>query len=147
MSHMYMNEEILNLFQRLCDVMCELKGISYHTGNFLDNQAKRVKKVFGDMPISPLTSNYILRDLSASTLENSTEYFPNTSYGVDAGNASEQVEVNKNFHFCLTLSYAYELFEIYIKELLKIIEKHDKPTFVEIGNNLWGKDQEKPFVT
>ena len=95
------------------------------------------------MPVSPLTSNYLLRDLSATSLDDSREYFHSSSYGVEIENAPEQIETNKNFYFCLTLSYAYELFEIYIKELLRIIEKHDKTTFIENGNNLWEKDKEK----
>lgn len=139
-----MQKEILTLTNSLFEVLSQLKGINCQTENYLASQSRRIEKNFGQMPFSHLTSNFILNDLKAKTLQESKQIFLGNSYGADNKNASEQIKSNINFYFSLSLSYSYEVFEIYIRRLLRIIEHHDSNTII---NNIVNSDLRDQSVT
>ncbi|MEC7755345.1 hypothetical protein [Roseivirga sp. UBA1976] len=118
-----MKDDIQMLSKSLLEAMSQILGVNLQSENYIKAYSVKIEKAFSDNPISQLTSNYILHNLRAKSLQESGQIFLGYSYGTNNAKATLQVSSNLQFYFLLSLAHAYELFEIYIKRLLKVIEK------------------------
>ena len=102
-------------------MVTEIRGISKHSKLYLDQYGSIIERSFSDLPFPHLSVNLSVEDLRLLDRENRDVKYPGYSYSVNNKVAKTQSSEIASFYNNLSLSFAYDVFEDFIRKLPPVI--------------------------